>query len=55
MPFVVVNVSPEQFTDVQSSFAGHDVVKHVGEWSYDALHLGEADRVLEEDKEMKTQ
>lgn len=30
MPFVVVNVVEEQVQELQSSFAGHDVIKHVG-------------------------
>jgi len=31
MPFVVVNVGEQQVQELQSSFAGHDVIKHVGE------------------------
>ena len=31
MPFVVVNVGEQQVQELQSSFAGHNVVKHVGE------------------------
>jgi hypothetical protein len=37
MPYVLVNVDEQQFADVQSSFTGHSVVKHVGELSPPAL------------------
>jgi hypothetical protein len=31
MPFVVVNVGEQQVQELQSSFAGHSAIKHVGE------------------------
>jgi len=53
MPFVVVNVGEQQVQELQSSFAGHNVVKHVGECIL-AFRLKSADSV-EEDQQMHTQ
>lgn len=56
MPYVLVNVDEQQFADVQSSFTGHSVVKHVGKLLVQVSLLQlQADKFAEEDKQMRTQ